>query len=171
AAEALQRAGEFKENPARRWTLAWLWSSVFQREGQFESAEKQLRSILDFRDGQRGLDFSRDYLVINELGLVLFEKAKVAAASEKEEIRHTADELRRKAVEAFQRTLALDPENLAAHYNLFLLYSLLGQGERAAEHQKLHAKYKPDENAREKALTVHRQKNPPANHAATAGAI
>ncbi len=167
AGEALRRAAAFKENPARRWTLAWLWASVLQRQGQFEAAEKQLRSILETRDEemiQRHLDFSRDYVVINELGNVLFEKSKIAAAAQQES-------LRRQAVETFGRTLAIDPENLAAHYNLYLLYALLGESEKASEHQQLHAKYKPDENARDRAVAGHRQDNPAANHAASPGAI
>ena len=148
----------FKDKPAPRWTLAWLRSSVFQRQGQFDAAERQLRSILEIRDEEmrrRNLDFSRDYVVINELGNVLFERSKGAAAGGQEA-------LRRKAVETFQRTLAVDSENLAAHYNLYLLYSLLGESEKAAEHQKLHAKYKPDENARDRVIALHRQNNRPS---------
>jgi tetratricopeptide (TPR) repeat protein len=167
AAEALRRAADFKENPARRWTLAWLWSTVFQRQGQFDAAEKQLRYVLESRDEEmrrRNLDFSRDYMLINELGNVLFERSKVASGEQQ-------TELRRQAVEQFRKTLKLDSENLAAHYNLYLLYGLLGQTEKATEHQELHAKYKPDENARDRVVATHRQKNQPANLAATPGAI
>jgi len=70
------------------------------------------------------------------------------------------------AVAVFQRTLAIDPENVTAHYNLQLLYSELGDAARSKAHRRLHARYKPDDNARGIAVRLARQKYPAANHAA-----
>ncbi|HKQ39648.1 MAG TPA: hypothetical protein VJ063_16345, partial [Verrucomicrobiae bacterium] len=56
--------------------------------------------------------------------------------------------------------------NLAAHYNLALIYEQLGDDKRAAEHRRLHEIYRPDDNARDRAISIHRRKNPAADHAA-----
>ena len=39
---------------------------------------------------------------------------------------------------------------------------------KAAEHQRLHDKYKPDDNARDRAINLARAKGPAANNAANA---
>src|SRR5207244_11380949 len=72
------------------------------------------------------------------------------------------------AAEQFQRTLSLDSENLAAHYNLALIYDQLGEARRAEEHRALHERYRPDDNARDRAVTIARRANPAADHAAQA---
>ena len=69
------------------------------------------------------------------------------------------------AVEQFRRTLALDSENVTAHHNLHLLYAQLGMTEEAQRHQDLHKRYRPDENARDRAVAAARIKYPWANHA------
>jgi hypothetical protein len=43
--------------------------------------------------------------------------------------------------------------------------------EEADEHGRLHAKYKPDDNARDRAIAAARRKYPAANHAAEAVVI
>src|SRR6185295_10095917 len=75
------------------------------------------------------------------------------------------------AMEQFEKTLALDPENLAAHYNLALIYSRMGKEKKAAEHRKLHERYRPDDNARDRAIAIQRRANPAADHAAQATII
>jgi tetratricopeptide (TPR) repeat protein len=75
------------------------------------------------------------------------------------------------AAQWYHKALAIDSENAAAHYNLALIYGQLGDAERAAEHRALHAKYKPDDNAIERAVAVHRRANPAADHAAEAVVI
>ncbi|MCZ7636537.1 MAG: tetratricopeptide repeat protein [Verrucomicrobia bacterium] len=76
--------------------------------------------------------------------------------------------LLRDAVRRFEQTLALDPENLTAHYNLALLYVQLGETDRALGHLREHEKYRPDDNARDHAITVERRRNKAADHAAQA---
>ena len=72
------------------------------------------------------------------------------------------------AINQFEKTLEIDSENVTAHHNLQLLYTELGQPERAAEHGRLHAVYKVDDNAQGRAVRLARQKYPAANHAAEA---
>jgi hypothetical protein len=62
----------------------------------------------------------------------------------------------------------LDSENVPAHHNLSLLYRELGDEKKAAEHRELHARYKPDDNAADRAVRLAREKYPAANHAAEA---
>ena len=75
------------------------------------------------------------------------------------------------AVAQFRRVLELDPENVTAHWNLSLILRDLGEPEVAAEHATLHARYKPDDNARDRAVAAARRADPAANHAAEAVVI
>ena len=96
-------------------------------------------------------------------GLTLFERAKQERSSEA---------LRRgfleQAATRFEQTLLLDSENLTAHYNLALIGSELGDREMAAAHRRLHEKYRPDDNARDRAISIARRANPAADQAAQA---
>src|SRR5439155_15389153 len=113
----------------------------------------------------RGFDFSKDYEVINELGQTLFERAEREFSPDR---KAEHDRLLNQAAEQFEKTLALDPENVAAHYNLQLIYAKLGDVKQAEEHAKLHARYKVDDNARDRAMVAARKKYPAANNAAEA---
>ena len=115
---------------------------------------------------ERGLDFSKDYEVINELGQTYVERAKLERGDPGRQ-----KGLLNQAAAEFQKTLALDPENLTAHYNLALIYSQLGDEARAAYHRGEHDKYRPDDNARDRAITIARRADPAADHAAQATVI
>lgn len=165
AVQALDRAVKF-DPPAPRWTVAWLAGMVNKQNGFLDEAIKQFRSVLEDRYpelDQRGFDFSKDYEVINELAQTYFERSKQERA---DKARQT--EFLNLAVARFKDTLKLDVENLTAHYNLALIYGQLGQASLAEEHRKLHEKYRPDDNARDRAIAIHRAKNPAADHAAQA---
>ena len=71
--------------------------------------------------------------MINELGQTLFERAKQERGATRAEAR-TA--LLRRAVDAFDRTLAIDAENVTAHYALSLLHGELGNPAQAAVHAR-----------------------------------
>ncbi|MDX1951626.1 MAG: multiheme c-type cytochrome [Verrucomicrobiota bacterium] len=160
---ALQRAATF-DPPAPRWTVAWLNGLVNKQNGYLDKAITEFRSILNDTYPElekRQFDFSKDYEVINELGQTLFERSKL---ERKDKAAQQA--FLREAEAEFKKTLALDSENLAAHYNLALIYSQLGQAQLAEEHRKLHERYRPDDNARDRAIAIHRRKNPAADHAA-----
>lgn len=165
AVHALQRAAA-TQPPAPRWLVAWFNGLVNKQNGFLEQAVQEFTSILEDQDPAlraRGFDFSRDYEVLNELGQTLFELAKRQRENPSAE-----RSLLRDAVRRFEQTLALDPENLTAHYNLALLYVQLGETDRALEHLREHEKYRPDDNARDHAITVERRRNKAADHAAQA---
>lgn len=165
AVTALQRAAKANP-PAPRWLVAWFTGLVNKQNGFLEEAVKEFTSILEDKDpalAARGFDFGKDYLVINELGQTLFELAKRQRDNPAKE-----RELLREAVKRFQQTLALDPENLTAHYNLALLYAQLKDTDRAIEHLQEHEKYRPDDNARDRAIAIERRRNRAADHAAQA---
>ncbi|MEM7395380.1 MAG: tetratricopeptide repeat protein, partial [Verrucomicrobiota bacterium] len=170
AVNALRRTEGF-EPRAPRWTVAWLTGEVDRQNGFFDKAIEAFKSILEDRYpelDERGFDFSRDYMVINTLGLTYFERAK----QERGEARKASREaFLRLAIDRFRNTLEIDSENLTAHYNLGVIYAQLGEEEKAEEHRALHAKYRPDDNARDRAVTIHRRKNPAADHAAQAVVI
>ena len=167
AVAALQRASKF-DPPAPRWTVAWLGGLVDKQNGFLDKAIAEFRSILYDRYpelDQRGFDFSKDYEVIDELGSTLFERAKTEADSAK---RH---EFLAAARDEFEKTLAIDSENVAAHYNLFLIYKELGDAAKSDEHRRLHERFREDNNARDNAIDIARRANPAADHAAQAVVI
>jgi tetratricopeptide (TPR) repeat protein len=169
AVAALTRADSFRDDAAYpRWTWAWLSGVVNRQEGRLEEAVINLRSVLEDRTPamiEKKFDFSLDYEVINLLGQTLFDLGRQRKGQEQLE---EAQAYWRQAVEQFQNTLRLDPENVAAHYNLALLYQELGDEPKAQEHRELHLKYKPDDNAQGRAVRLAREKYPAANHAAEA---
>ncbi|MBX3745973.1 MAG: hypothetical protein KF833_11760 [Verrucomicrobiae bacterium] len=170
AVTALQRAGEPGrfDPPAPRWTLAWLNGLVNKQNGFLDEAIAEFTSILEDRYPEldrRGLDFSRDYEVINELGQALFERAKMERGPARRDAR---EHYLREAVRRFRRTLEIDRENVTAHYNLSLLHAQLGEDQLAAEHRQAHERYRPDDNARDRAITLARLRDRAADHAAQA---
>jgi tetratricopeptide (TPR) repeat protein len=171
AVAAVSRAAQFTEPAAPPWTMAWLSGLINRQQGRLAEAEQNFRSVLEDdtpERRQRGFDFSLDYEVINLLGETLFDRAKQARGEENAAVR---EQFLRQAVAAFEKTLKIDSENVAAHYNLQLLYTQLGDEAQADEHRKLHARYKPDDNAGDRAIHAARKKYPAANHAAAAVVI
>jgi tetratricopeptide (TPR) repeat protein len=168
AVAALQRATNSTPH-APRWTVAWLNGLVDKQNGYLDKAIIEFRSILEDRYPEldaRSFDFSKDYEVINELGQTLFERAKLERGNKTGQ-----RTLLEQAAKEFHRTLELDSENLTAHYNLALIYHQLGNEQRASEHQRLHELYRPDDNARDRAIAIERRRNPAADHAAQATII
>jgi hypothetical protein len=166
AVEALERAAKVEGVPS--WTLTWLSGQIDKQNGNFDQAITSFQSLVDARTPEmteRGFDFSKDYNLLNELGLALFERAKRERGEARRDARRS---YLQRAITVFERTLALDPENVNAHFNLALLYGQMGDAKKAAEHRTLHQKYKPDDNARDRAIAIHRAKNPAADFAAEA---
>jgi len=163
AADALHRAAAAGAPP---WTVAWLSGLVNKENGFLDQAIDDLTRALaagPAAGDDRRFDFSLDYEVVNELGQALFERAKGERGPAHSEARHA--DLKR-AAEQFERALTIDSENVTAHYALSLIYRELGEAEQSAGHAALHARFKPDDNARDHAVAVHRLANPAANHAA-----
>lgn len=165
AAQALDRASRAAE-PAPAWSLAWFGGLLLKQQGQLEQAVAAFESLADTRFEEaraRGFDFSRDYRLLNEIGLSFVELAKYERGDARAERRQ---QLLGEARAWFERSLIEDPENATAHYNLAQIARQLGEDELAEQHSKLHAKYKPDENARDFAIAEARRKSAAANHAA-----
>ncbi len=134
AVAALRRAARFDPKPAP-WTLAWLTGLVDKQNGNLDEAIAAFSSIVaasgpELRE--RGFDFSKDYNLLNELARVALRARAAGARPGRARRRARRSCAARSAT--FERTLALDPENVDAHYNLGLLYLQLGrprQGARA----------------------------------------
>ena len=103
--------------------------------------------------------------MLNELAQTLYERAKQERGDAR---RQQREAFLNRALEHLYRVLELDPENLAAHWNLKLIYTELGSAAEASEHAAQHAKYKPDDNARDRAFAAARMRYPAANKAAEA---
>ena len=179
AVDAVNRAAQYEDPAAPPWTLAVLAGEANRQQGRLVEAEENFRGALEMQDPARMFDFSRDYVVRNELGSTLFDRARAVRSESREDERVS---LLKQAIETFERTLETDSENVTAHYNLALLNQQLEQfyqsrgdepaakryGEAAARHRELHEKYKPDDNITERAIPLARRRYPAANHAAEA---
>jgi tetratricopeptide (TPR) repeat protein len=170
AAAALERAPRAKA-PAYPWSVAWFTGLVDKQNGRLDDAIRNFREVIgtNFAEARkREFDFSRDYTALNELGQTLYERAKMerGPARMAERDRYLAE-----AVSWFEQTLAIDAEDLTAHYNLALIHAELGDEKQAAVHRAAHARYKPDDNARDTTVALHRMRNPAANRAAEAVVI
>jgi tetratricopeptide (TPR) repeat protein len=84
--------------------------------------------------------------VRNELGRILFLQRRYADA-----------------IKEFDAALAVDPEDLQAHYNLMLCYEGLGDEKQAHEHQVRYLRFKADE-ASQTITGPYRQLNPEDNN-------
>lgn len=166
AAEAVKRAALHDAPAPPEWTLSWFSGLANREQGRLQEAEANFRSIVDQSTAERvarGFDFSRDYEVLNALGRTLFDRAE-QLLSDADAPQRT--ELLQEAIRQFERTLAIDSENVNAHYNLGLLYAILGDKPREQEHKQLHLRYKPDDSAQGLAVRKAREKYPAANFAA-----
>jgi tetratricopeptide (TPR) repeat protein len=166
AVEALNRAARFDNPPAPPWTIAYYSGLVNRQQGHFDEAIENFRSVLyddttERRD--RNFHLTNDFIAHNDLGLALFERARQERGAAQKE---TRDDFLNQAIAEFRKTLALDSEDVTAHWNLYQLYKLLGDEAQAAEELKAHARYKPDDNAQELAVNKARAKSAAANHAA-----
>jgi tetratricopeptide (TPR) repeat protein len=168
AAEALQRAADIDAPP---WVVAWYTGLIARDLGDLDAAIKALEALAETRFNEaraRGFDFGLDYRMLTELGRTLYERARQERGDARRESR-TA--LLTRAQARLEQALAIDPENAAAHHNLSLVLGELGDPVAAEHHRGLHEHYRTDDNAIERAVTIHRSRNPAADHAAEPVAI
>ncbi|MBM3999646.1 MAG: tetratricopeptide repeat protein [Planctomycetes bacterium] len=121
AAAVLNEAGRL-DPPAPWWTVAWLTGSVNAETGHFEEAVRCFEQIID-PDNQvreRRFDFTKDYVIINQLAATLF---KLAQQQSDEAAR---DDYLHQAIRRYDATLRLDPEDLLANYGLSQCFARLG---------------------------------------------
>ena len=171
APAALERAAAMSAPAARQWHLLWFGGQVDRQNGRLDEAIDKYRQIIDGGFEQaigRGFDFSEDWRVLNELASTLYQRAR----RERGEGNSAARErLLHEALELYVQALRLDPENSQSHWGLSLVYRDLGDVDSATRHQGLHATYKVDDNARDRAVAEARRRYPAANRAAEAVTI
>jgi Flp pilus assembly protein TadD len=116
----------------------FFYAKALREDGDYDGAISHLKTVLE--------QFPRDRVVHNELGRVLFLEKRYGDA-----------------VAEFEKTLAIDPEDLQAHYNLMLCYNGLGDDAKAEEHKARYLRFKADEAAQ--AITgPYRQIHPEDNN-------
>jgi tetratricopeptide (TPR) repeat protein len=102
---------------------AFFRAAVAKDEGRLDDAEADLKAVLE--------KFPLDRVAWNNLGLVYWLAGRFPDA-----------------VAAYGKTLAIDPEDLNAHYNLMRVYRALGDSKNAALEDAAYRKYKDDETIR-----------------------
>ena len=108
------------------------------RKADYDGAAQHLpKSSRNIRD---------DRVALNNLGACFFLQRKYS-----------------EAVKTLQQVLAVDPEDLQAHYNLMLCYNGLGDEKMAKEHQARYLRFKADE-ASQAITGPYRQLNPEDNN-------
>ncbi|QDV33842.1 tetratricopeptide repeat protein [Tautonia plasticadhaerens] len=117
ALEALRKAAADPEFAAK-WTINWLTGQINMRQGNLDAAIKSFEDVLSTKIPSRKFDFSQDYMVINELGRALDRRGRIEALDSPERFSYMS-----RAVDAFRRTLAIDPENGDAHFGLGQAYA------------------------------------------------
>ena len=125
ALAALEKAADHK-NPAAPWVINWLTGQINDRNGNLDEAIANYESVLTTKIPDRGFDFSLDYEVINLMANSLYNRARIELKNSPERALFL-----RKSLSAYRKTLAIDSENVAAHYGLGLIYSELGQDDPA----------------------------------------
>lgn len=127
AVDALAKAAQHKE-PGAPWVIAWLTGQINARNGYFDEAVEQYQGILNTKIPARNFDFSTDYEVINALASAHYSRARRESLDSPERVAALEQ-----SIEAYRRTLAIDSENIAANYNLGLIYAELARAGGAAQ--------------------------------------
>ncbi len=117
AKEVLERALALSPNLAR---AHFFYAKALRNEGRYDDAIVHLRAVL--------AQYPRDRVARNELGRIFFLKRQYPDA-----------------IREFDATVAIDPEDLEANYNLMLCYSGLRQEDRAKAYQSRYLRFKADE--------------------------
>jgi tetratricopeptide (TPR) repeat protein len=116
----------------------FFYAGVLRQDGNYDGAAQHLGKVL--------AQYPRDRVSLNNLGRVLFLQRKYA-----------------EAVKVLQQVLAVDPEDLQAHYNLMLCYNGLGDEKMSKEHQARYLRFKADE-ASQAITGPYRQLHPEDNN-------
>src|SRR5262249_30134968 len=124
ALAALEKAAQHQE-PAAPWVINWLTGQINARNGLLDEAIHSFESVLDTPVPARKFDFGLDFEVINELGAASYARARIEAVKSPER-----QEWLGKTISAYRRSLAVDSEDVAAHYGLGLAYGDPAWGDR-----------------------------------------
>jgi cytochrome c-type biogenesis protein CcmH/NrfG len=96
--------------------------TVLKTLGRYDEALTHLRAAADL--------YPRDRVVLDQIGRVLFLERRFDAA-----------------IAAFDRVIAIDTEDVQAHYNLMLCYQGAGQPAAAERERSLYTRFKADESS------------------------
>lgn len=121
ALEALTNASKH-EKPAAPWVITWLTGQINVRNGFLDEAIANFKAVLGTKIPERKFDFSMDYEVINQLGGAYELRARQERANTPERRKFLEQ-----AIETYSDTLAIDTENVAAHYGQGLSYGELSR--------------------------------------------
>lgn len=119
AQQVLERALQLDPTLAR---ANYFYARVLRQLGDYNGAIAHLRSVLT--------QYPLDRVARNDLGRVYFLKHQYA-----------------QAIAEFHKTLAIDPEDLEANYNLMLCYTGLGDNKQASAYETRFLRFKADEAA------------------------
>jgi hypothetical protein len=111
------KAANHKE-PAAPWVINWLTGQINASNGLLDDAITSFELVLSTKIPARKFDFSLDYRVINDLGSALYTRAR----SEFPVVSATRRDFLHRAIAAYRRTLAVDSEDVGAHWGLAQAY-------------------------------------------------
>jgi Tfp pilus assembly protein PilF len=94
--------------------------TTLKQMGRYDEALEHLR--------RAAARYPRDRVVLDQIGRVLFLERQY-----------------RDSIDVLKQVLAIDPEDLQAHYNLMLSYRGAGDSEMATRHEALYRRFKADE--------------------------
>ncbi len=100
----------------------YFYARVLRQQGDYAGSIAHLRIVL--------AQYPYDRVVHNDLGRVLFLERQYTAARDE-----------------FLKTMAIDPEDLEANYNLMLCYTGLGDAKDSAAYEERYLRFKADEAA------------------------
>jgi tetratricopeptide (TPR) repeat protein len=135
ARTVLEKALALNPNLAR---TNFFYGSLMKSTGDYDQAASHFQIVL--------AQYPHDRVALNNLGRILFLQRKYTDA-----------------LKILQQALAVDPEDLQAHYNLMLCYNGLGDEKMAKEHQARYLRFKADE-ASQAITGPYRQLNPEDNN-------
>ncbi len=126
-------AAQNSDPPAPWWVVAWFKGLVIAQNSttreELDKAASSFQSIVDpanqprHEDGKLKFDFTRDYVVLAEWGRTLYKRSTLEKAGSEEERKYLL-----RSVAAYESVLAIDPEDVDAHYGLNQCYDRLAQG-------------------------------------------
>ncbi len=135
ARTVLEKALALNPNLAR---TNFFYGSLMKSTGDYDQAASHFQIVL--------AQYPHDRVALNNLGRILFLQRKYTDA-----------------IKVLQQALAVDPEDLQAHYNLMLCFNGLGDEKMSKEHQARYVRFKADE-ASQAITGPYRQLNPEDNN-------
>ncbi len=126
--EAADMLNEAAKAGAPWWTVTWFKALVASQnvtqKQQLDQAVELLETILDpaNQPKDRGFDFRRDYVVLGQLGRTLFKRSQLEIENRSEEEKYLL-----RAVDVYEKVLAIDSEEVETHFGLFQCYDRLSR--------------------------------------------